>query len=170
MNEQHDDGDWRETSFTPQQWANVPATASPWHEPAPDHETEQRLRTAEEIALVVHGIMVAVLTPRQRQVLELYYLENHTQMEVATALGISQATVSQHLKGKRRNNHHIGGAFRKIRKSIRKAARKHTGEDTRYAELVAALDQLLDEALTHRRARRILDALATDGRNPGQSA
>lgn len=166
MNEQHPDGgNWRETSFTPEQWACVPSTASPWYdEGQANPETEERLRTAEEIALLVHGIIVSALTRRQRRVLELYYLENRTQVEIAAALGITQATVCQHLKGKRRGQNHVGGAFRKIRKAIRKAARKHANATTRYAELVGALDQLLDESLTHRRARRILDNLATDGR------
>jgi len=169
MNEQHDDGNWRETYFTPEQWACVPSTASPWHDCRPDAATEERLRTAEEIRLLIHGIMVSALTPRQRRVIELYYLENHTQVEVATALGISQATVSQHLKGKRRGRNHVGGAFRKIRKAIRKAAKKRAGSDTRHAELIGALDQLLDDSLTHRRARRILDSLATNGQGPARA-
>ena len=169
MNEQHDDGNWRETYFTPEQWACVPSTASPWHATASDPDTEQRLRTAEEIRLLVHGIMVSALTPRQRRVIELYYLENRTQVEVATVLGISQATVCQHLKGKRRGRNHVGGAFRKIRKAIRKAAKKHAGDDSRFAELIGALDQLLDASLTRRRARRILDSLATNGHKPARA-
>jgi DNA-directed RNA polymerase specialized sigma24 family protein len=166
MNEQHDNN-WRETSFTPEQWACVPSTASPWHDDSQtDPATEERLRTAEEIALLVHGIMVSALTHRQRRVLELHYLDDCTQVEIADALGIAQATVCQHLKGKRRGQTHVGGAFRKIRKAIHKAARKHAAADTRYAELVGALDQLLDASLTHRRARDILDALATHRRKP----
>lgn len=169
MNEQHDDGNWRETSFTPEQWACVPDTASPWHDCPTGPVTEERLRTAEEIRLLVHGIMVSALTPRQRRVIELYYLENRTQVEVATVLGISQATVCQHLKGKRRGRNHVGGAFRKIRKAIRKTAKKHADSDTRYAELIGALDQLLDASLTRRRARQILDSLATKGQKPARA-
>jgi predicted transcriptional regulator len=163
MNTHHDGGHWRETYFTPQQWASVPTTATPWHGTASEPGAEERLRTAEEIALLLHAMMVSALTSQQRRVMELYYLENRTQVEVATALGISQATVSQHLKGKRRNGHHVGGAFRKIRKAIHKAAHKHAEGDTRYAELILALDSLLDASLTRRRARRILDGLATTG-------
>lgn len=162
MDKQNDDGNWRETYFTPKQWGRVPTTVHPWHEAQTDPAADQRLRAAEEIALLIHGIMFSVLTPRQRRVVELYYLENQTQAEVATTLGISQPTVSQHLKGKRRGHNHVGGALRKIRKAIRRAAEKHAGDGTRYAELISALDQLLDASLTHRRARRILDALATD--------
>lgn len=167
MNEQHDDGNWRETYFTPEQWACVPSTASPWYDGPPDPATDDRLRTAEEIRLLVLGLMVSALTARQRRVLELYYLENRTQVEVATALGISQATVCQHLKGKRRGRNHVGGAFRKIRKAIHKAAKKHAGEGKRHAELIGALDQLLDASLTHRRARRILENLALSEHRPG---
>jgi len=159
MNEKHD-GSWRDTQFTPEQWACVPTTASPWHVSPSPPGTDDRLRTAEEIALVLHALIMSVLTPRQRQVMELYYLEGRTQIEIATALGISQATVSQHLKGKRRGKHHVGGAFRKLRKAIHKAAARHARADSRYAEIIAALDALLDASITRRRAHRIMSALA----------
>ncbi len=162
MNEQQDGGNWRETLFTPEQWACVPSTAGLWHADQPDWAADEKLRTAEEIRLLVLGIMVSALTPRQRQVMELYYLESRTQAEVAAALGISQPTVCQHLQGKRRGPHTVGGAFRRIRKAIRKAARRHAGGDTRYAELIRALGQLLDASLTHRRARGILASIQRD--------
>ena len=165
MSDQHD-GNWRETYFTPDQWACVPATASPWHDLQFDHAADERLRTAEEIALVLHAFMVSALTPRQRQVMELYYLENRTQVEVATALGISQATVSQHLTGKRRGRVRVGGAFHKIRKAIHKAAGRHDSDKTRYGEIIRALNTLLDASLTRRRARKVIDALALDGHRP----
>ena len=166
MNEQHDGESWRETYFTPEQWARVPSTATPWHSTPADPGVDDRLRTAQEIALVLHAIMVSVLTRRQRQVMELYYLESHTQVEIATALGISQVTVSQHLTGKRRGNKRVGGAFRKIRKAIRKAARLHATNGSRYGELITALDALLEASITRRRARAVIDALAQGDRTP----
>ena len=166
MNTKNDDGSWRETQFTPEQWARVPSTASPWHMPSPAPGADERLRTAEEIALVLHAIMVTALTQRQRQVMELYYLEHRTQVEVATALGITQATVSQHLKGKRRGQTHVGGAFRKIRKAIRRAAARHVHGGGRYAEIITALDTLLDSSITRRRARNVIDTLALGNTRP----
>ena len=160
MQTQYDDGNWRETQFTSEQWACVPSTASPWHSSPVPPGADDRLRTAEEIALVLHALMMSVLTPRQRQVMELYYLERRTQVEIAIALGVSQATVSQHLKGKRRGKHHVGGAFRKIRKAIHKAAARHAGADSRYAAIITALDALLDASITRRRAHGIMSALA----------
>jgi predicted transcriptional regulator len=157
----HDnDGNWRETFFTPEQWACVPASKRMGYRSESDQDIDDRLRAAEEIGLVVQAIMMSALTPRQQQVLELYYLENLTQVEVAAALGITQVTVSQHLKGKQRGGKPVGGAFRKIRKAIHKAALSRAGEDSRYASIIEVLNALLDSSLTRRRARHILGSLA----------
>lgn len=162
---QYDDaGSWRETFFTPEQWACVPASKRMWYRSESDQEIDDRLRAAEEIGLVVQAVMVSALTSRQRQVMELYYLENLTQIEVAATLGITQVTVSQHLKGKQRGGKPVGGAFRKIRKAIHKAARSRAGEVSRYALIVAVLDALLDASLTRCRARHILGSLSQGGR------
>jgi len=161
----HDnDGSWRETYFTPEQWACVPASAQMGYRSESDQDIDDRLRAAEEIGLVVSALMVSALTPRQREVMELYYLENMTQVEVAATLGITQVTVSQHLKGKQRGGKPVGGAFRKIRKAIHKRALTHAGDNTRYAEIIAAFDALLDSSLTRRRARHILGSLSSRGR------
>ncbi|MFA7257415.1 MAG: sigma-70 family RNA polymerase sigma factor [Kiritimatiellales bacterium] len=154
------DGDWRETFFTPEQWACVPASKRMGYRAESDQDIDERLRAAEEIGLVVQAIMLSALTSRQRQVMELYYLENLTQIEVAAALGITQVTVSQHLKGKQRNGKPVGGAFRKIRKAIHKAALSRVGDESRYASIIAVLDALLDASLTRRRARHILGSLS----------
>jgi DNA-directed RNA polymerase specialized sigma24 family protein len=159
MNENHI-STWREVQFNQQQWENIPESAALWPNEALDQAAELRLQTEAEIALTMQAIMVTALTKRQRQVLELYYLEDRTQAEIANAMGISQATVSQHLKGKRRGKSRVGGAFRKIRKAIHKAAKRRKHPDGRYIQIVKTLDQLLDRSLTHRRARRLLDALA----------
>jgi len=156
----HNDVSWREVQFEPHQWANIPQSASLWPNPPSDQATELRLRTAEEIALILHAVMVTALTQRQRQIMELYYLEDRTQVEIATTLGISQATISQHLTGKRRGSARVGGAFRKIRKTIHKAAKRRAHPDTRFTQIIRTLDDLLDHSITHRRARSLLDTLA----------
>ncbi|MEI8352060.1 MAG: sigma-70 family RNA polymerase sigma factor [bacterium] len=104
----HNDVSWREVQFEPHQWANIPQSAGLWSNPPSDQAAELRLRTEEEIALILHAVMVTALTQRQRQIMELYYLEDRTQVEIATALGISQATISQHLTGKRRGRTRVG--------------------------------------------------------------
>lgn len=115
------------------------------------------------MGLVAQGFMLSALTLRQRQVVELYCLDGRTQAEVADTIGISQATVSQHLKGKLRGGRHVGGAFRKIRKAIRKAARLRAGEDTRHAQILAVFNELLDSSITRRRAFALIGTLVQSG-------
>jgi DNA-directed RNA polymerase specialized sigma24 family protein len=156
----HDEVHWRDVQFEPHQWASIPQSAGLWHPDPPDDAAEARLRLAEEMILILQAVLISALTPRQRQVLELYFLENRTQVEIAEALGLTQATVSQHLSGKRRRTSQVGGAFRRIRKAIHKAAARQQHPDTRSAQIFQAMDQLLDQSLTHRRARTLMDALA----------
>ena len=131
-----------------------------WFQPVPSEETVERLQAAHEMGLVVQGFMLASLTQRQQQVVTLYCLEGLTQVEVAAALGISQASVSQHLQGKLRGGHHVGGAFRKLRKAIQKAARRRTGQAPRHAEILSVFNELLDASITRRRASEIIGTLA----------
>ncbi len=151
---------WREVQFDPAQWANIPESAGLWSGVSPDEATDRRLRTTDEIDLLLQAFVLAALTPRQYRVLELYFGEARTQVQIATALGITQPTVSQHIAGKRRGRGGIGGAFRRIRKAIHKAARRRGLADTRYNQIIRTLDQLLDASITHRRARTLMDALA----------
>ena len=151
---------WRDVQLEPEQWEYIPESAGLWPGQPPDDVTDNRLRTAEEIGLILKAVMLTALTPRQQRVLELYYYETRTQVEIAIALGITQQTVSQHLAGKFRGHSHVGGAFRKIRKAVQKAARRHGLADTRYKQIIQTLDQLLDKSITHRRAGKLLVALA----------
>jgi DNA-directed RNA polymerase specialized sigma24 family protein len=151
---------WRDVQFEPEQWANIPESAGLWSGVSPDEATDRRLRTGEEIGLILKAVMLTALTPRQQRVLELYYYEAHTQIEIATALGITQQNVSQHLAGKFRGQSRVGGAFNKIRKAIQKAAKRRGLDDTRYRQIIQTLDQLLSKSITHRRAGILLVALA----------
>ena len=159
---------WREVQFGPDQWAKIPESAGLWSGVSPDEATDRRLRTAEEIDLILQAVVVAALTPRQQRVLELYYLDGRTQVEIATALCIDQTTVSQHLRGKIRGHSRVGGAFRRIRKAIHKAARRRNLADTRYVQIIQTLDQLLDQSITRRRARALLHALARADPHPAK--
>jgi predicted DNA-binding protein YlxM (UPF0122 family) len=86
-------------------------------------EIEQRYERAERAEALwpdVRVIIDKILTLRQREVISLYFLEGLNQREIAEKLGISQQSVSEHLYGKVRNGHAVGGALRKLRKACAK--------------------------------------------------
>jgi predicted transcriptional regulator len=156
----YDDGSWREDHLSREQWEQVALRQWLGRSPYSLEEIEARLQTEHEMGLLAQVIMLSALTLRQRQVVELYCMEGRTQVEVAKVLAISQATVSQHLMGKLRNGHYVGGAFRKIRKAIHKAAKLRAGDDTRPAQILAVFDELLDSAITRHRASEIIKRLS----------
>ncbi|MDP6775705.1 MAG: sigma factor-like helix-turn-helix DNA-binding protein [Candidatus Latescibacteria bacterium] len=65
------------------------------------------------------------LTPRQRKIVRLYFLERMAEHEIAERLGISVPGVSQHLFGKSRGGKRVGGAIPGLR---RKLERMHSEE------------------------------------------
>ncbi len=71
--------------------------------------------------LDVRAIIEDGLTERQRQVLELYFLRGLDQSTVARLLGMSQQSVSEHIHGKTRHGHQVGGLVRKLRKLCARA-------------------------------------------------
>jgi DNA-directed RNA polymerase specialized sigma24 family protein len=60
------------------------------------------------------------LTERQREVVELYFLRELNQSQVAERLGISQQSVSEHLYDKLRGGRVVVGAIRKLRRACAK--------------------------------------------------
>ena len=70
------------------------------------------------IMAFVADVISKGLTARQREVIDLYFRQQHTQARTAQKLGITQPTVSQHLNGKMRDGKKVGGAIRRIRKSL----------------------------------------------------
>jgi len=62
--------------------------------------------------------MDEVLTPRQREIVHLYFFEKMTEHEISQQLGISVPSVSQHLFGKSRGGKVVGGAIPKLRKKL----------------------------------------------------
>lgn len=155
-----DDGSRREDHLSREQWEQVALRQWRGRSPYSLEEIEERLQTEHEMELLAQGFMLSSLTLRQRQVVELYCMEGRTQVDVAITLGISQATVSQHLTGKLRNGHYVGGAFRRIRKAIHKAAKLRAGDDSRPAQILAVFDELLDSSITRRRASEIIKRLS----------
>ncbi|VGO20001.1 sigma factor-like helix-turn-helix DNA-binding protein [Pontiella sulfatireligans] len=160
----HDyDGAWREKFLTPEQWEREAFRL--WQQQSAEAQDAVygRLQTEHEMGVVAVDFLL-VLSRRQQQVVQLYCLEGRTQVEVATTLGISQQTVSQHLMGKLRGGRQVGGAFRKLRKAIHKAAKARAGQSNRRARILSVFDELLDSALTRRRARELIGALMREAR------
>lgn len=88
-----------------------------WFETREDRE-DRYIREDRVNHLVdkVYGVLSELLTPKQCQVVVLYFGHGKTQQEIADILGISRRVVSQHLFGICRNGKHIGGAVNKLRK------------------------------------------------------
>ena len=103
-------------------------------------------------------IIAGTLTSRQADILLLYYAAGLTEAQIAAVLKITQPTVSQHLTGKRRRGKKVGGALRKLRKGIHRAA---TRKDlsARERQVVAVLNSLLEESFTRRAAARLFGSL-----------
>ncbi len=158
------EGHWREVYCTPEQWERIALNQWLWRSRESPGAVEERLQTEHEMGLVALDFTILALTPRQQQVVQLYCLEGRTQAEVAEALGISQQTVSQHLMGKFRGGRRVGGAFRKLRKAIHKAAKARAGQSNRRARILSVFDELLDSAITRRRAREVIGALVREAR------
>ena len=69
---------------------------------------------AEAVALL--GVAIRTrLTPRQRELVELYFYAGKTQAEIAEILGIRQQVVSKQLFGAVRKGRKVGGAIRRLR-------------------------------------------------------
>ena len=91
----------------------------------PHYETEEdvqaRFRRREwtsRLMPLVHNLMDEVLTPRQREIVHLYFFKKMAEHEISRQLGISVPSVSQHLFGKSRGGKMVGGAIPKLRKKL----------------------------------------------------
>lgn len=118
------------TTFNPDFWETTLASASwqrfsekdgLWHESAEDAEA-RAARTTRTTALwpSIQAVMAEALTERQSQVITLHFFSGLNQRQIAEQLKISQQSVSEHLYGKVRGGHAVGGAIRKLRKACAK--------------------------------------------------
>jgi len=113
----------REEAADPSELDTLPERASPWYESRDDRSSrELREDAAAEILDVLARVIATSTTPRQREILRLYYLEDTGEARIAAKLGISQPTVSQHLTGKLRGGRKVGGALQRLRKGLKRAA------------------------------------------------
>ena len=155
------ESEWCEVQLNQRQWANMPESAGLLAGEPSEGAAEARLRVNEEMGLILHVMVLeAAFTKQQREILDLYYFEGHTQVEIAIALGISQPTVSLHLRGKKRGGRDVGGALNKLRKAIHKAALRLRTVATRAAQIIRVMDERQDQSITRRRVKRLMDELA----------
>jgi RNA polymerase sigma factor (sigma-70 family) len=118
----------RQTEFDPAFW-EIPVEQDilnqfsneqhPYYESAED--VRARCRRGEWTARLmplVEKLIDEYLTPRQKEVVHLYFIRQMTVYEIAEQLGISVPSVSQHLFGKSRDGKITGGAIPKLRKKL----------------------------------------------------
>ena len=112
-------------------WNNIPANSGFRYSYNCEETRKKREIVSSKIIPLLMRLMSEHLTPRQFEVVRLCYLDYHcTQKVAAQILGITQPTVSQHLKGKRRRGKNVGGAFRRIRRRLNKITKlKDTNND-----------------------------------------
>lgn len=91
-----------------------------YEEPEEADRRHERAERAEALWPTVRAIIDEILTPRQREVIFLYFFEGLNQRQIAERLGISQQSVSERLYGKIRDDRAVGGALRKLRKACAK--------------------------------------------------
>ena len=80
-----------------------------------DPRDDEALARRAELLALLRDLVATKLTARQREVVELSYVDGLTQAEIAERLGISQQVVSKHLFGVVRDGRRIGGAIRRLR-------------------------------------------------------
>lgn len=76
---------------------------------------EEPAAVRDELLDLLRELVTTQLTPRQREIVELSYVDGLTQAEVAARLGITQQVVSKHLFGVVRDGRRVGGAMRRLR-------------------------------------------------------
>jgi DNA-binding CsgD family transcriptional regulator len=84
--------------------------------------SDQLLDLDAQLLNMIVELLPVILTETQWKVLHLYAIENHTQMEVADILGITQSSVTKSLMGN--NDYKKGGAVcggtqKKVKKNIK---------------------------------------------------
>jgi DNA-directed RNA polymerase specialized sigma24 family protein len=85
---------------------------------APEPEVDPVRAAARREALAgIADIVRTGLTAKQRRIVELYFYDGRTQVEIADELGVSQQVVSRQLFGVVREGRRVGGAIARLRKA-----------------------------------------------------
>lgn len=153
----------REIHLQSELWSNLPETFRRWYEYNTSQEAgPRRGDVLQQVMPPLLKIISADLTNRQREVVTLYYAPRRvTQIRIARTLGISQATVNQHLNGKKRNGKRVGGAMSRIRKRLGNKAESDTGVKT-----LNILNRLLAHTTNRRKAAKLLSQLVDHDHSP----
>jgi len=98
---------------------SFPAERAMWFETEQDRQRRYALDDFFRTVLPeVKGMIEAHLTPRQREIITLYYFQGKTQEDIARILELTQSTVSRHLFGTVRKGKKVGGAIQKLQKAL----------------------------------------------------
>ena len=151
---------FREIQLSEEAWRNMPENAGLSYALKMSRVNAfDQMVVERDLMPIIEDIICNDLTSRQKEVIILYFHDNHTQVCVARHLGITQPTVNQHLKGKRRFGQNIGGAFCRIKKAVdRRVHSKQVLPHQR--ELLEILNSLLDENISRRKAGELRKALS----------
>ena len=93
---------------------------TPEDKQAAQEKEQQKEAFKQEAVDHIRDLIQTRLTPKQRQVIELYFYQNKTQQAIADELGVSQQVVSKRLFGVLRDGRKVGGAVKKLRKLCEK--------------------------------------------------
>ncbi|MBN9163747.1 MAG: hypothetical protein BGO98_39890 [Myxococcales bacterium 68-20] len=80
-----------------------------------------------EVDDAVRHAVATVLTPKQREAVELFFFEGFSQSEIARRLGVSQQVIQKRIFGAQRRGVFVGGAVAKLRKVLAPLASRTTG-------------------------------------------
>ena len=112
-------GNYWEIQAASDYFDRVSADRGLWFESQLDRERRYALQDFfQAVTPVVGDAIATALTPRQKEVVLLYYYYGKTQEDIAVILDLAQSTVSRHLFGTARNGRKVGGAVQKLRKII----------------------------------------------------
>ena len=89
-------------------------------DPNADGSGSARERLRRQAAQELRRLVSTSLTERQREIVELYFYVGRTQAEIAAELRISQQAVSRQLFGVMRNGRRVGGAIKRLPRTLRR--------------------------------------------------
>ena len=113
---------------------SVPSERALWYESEIDRERRYAMSDfCSSVLPHVKEMVDSKLTPRQQEIVRMYYFQGKTQEEIAAALALTQSTISRHLFGTVRGGRRVGGAIPKLRKVL---------ERSNPAQVIQALDTL----------------------------
>ena len=107
--------DFWEVTVSPESWYAFTTEDDLYYEDTEDVAARQR--RADEAASLgpqIRRIIENALTPRQREVVRLYFFRGLNQRQIGEKLGITQQAVSECLYGKVREGRAVGGALHKL--------------------------------------------------------